>query len=112
MADREQIILELESDISRAEAVDNEWVDCIRVNTLRKAVELLKEQESHLLIEDDFVNADHYGYIPAWTEERNGDQFWKCVTRRSLNCDTKRMRYWSNKPTDEQREAVKWDDEA
>lgn len=46
MADREQIILELESDISRAEAVDNEWVDCIRVNTLKKVIELLKEQEA------------------------------------------------------------------
>ena len=38
-------------------------------------MELLKKQEPHLLTEDDFVNADHYGYIPAWTEERNGDQF-------------------------------------
>lgn len=119
MADIEKVIKGLEqhmkmSCLSRIEQLQPIFCpyfrdgDCI-INMCRDALEVLKEQEAHLITEDDFVNADHYGYIPAWTEERNGDQFWKCITRKSLNSDTKRFKYWSNKPTDEQRKEVKWE---
>lgn len=72
--------------------------------------DLLREQEPHLLTIEDFVRADHYGYLAAWTEEKNGDQFWKIITIRALERDKKRMRYWSSRPTNKQREAVKWDE--
>ena len=75
----------------------------------RDALDLLKKQEPHLLTMEDFVRADHYGYLAAWTEERNGSQFWKLITIRALECDKKRMRYWSSRPTNEQREEMKWD---
>lgn len=73
------------------------------------ALSLLKAQEPRLLTEADFVNADHYGYIPAWAEEKNGDQFWKIVRVASLGLEKKRLRYWTARPTDAQREAVKWE---
>lgn len=77
-------------------------------NLMSDALSLLKAQEPRLLTEADFVNADHYGYMPAWAEEKNGDQFWKIVRVASLGLEKKRLRYWTSRPTDEQREAVKW----
>jgi hypothetical protein len=46
MADRKEVLQELEDEISKAERYDNEWNDCVPVWVLRGAHELLKEQEA------------------------------------------------------------------
>ena len=71
------------------------------------ALELLKEQEPRLVVKDDFENADKYGYLPVYVENRDGDMYWDCITDAALG-DTV-SRFWTAKPTDEQRKAVKWD---
>lgn len=75
---------------------------------------MLKAQEPHILTEADFENADDEGYIPAWCEERNGRQYWECVPRtvleyKEMGMEYEYYRYWSSRPTDEQREAVRWE---
>ena len=73
----------------------------------RDALKLLKEQEPRLVVKEDFVNADRWGYLPVYVEERDGFMYWDCITDASLG-DTV-SRFWTAKPTDEQRKAVKWD---
>lgn len=68
----------------------------------------LKAQEARLVIKDDFANADEYGWLPAWAEEKiGGVVYCECITVDALK--EKGIRYWTRKPTDEQREAVNWE---
>lgn len=68
------------------------------------ALALLKAQEPRLVTIDDFKDADECGYITAWCEASNG-LFAECITVGAL--EEKDFRYWTSKPTDEQRKAVK-----
>ena len=67
-----------------------------------------KAQEPRLVVKEDFENADKYGYLPVYVENKDGDMYWDCITDAALG-DTV-SRFWTAKPTDEQRGAVKWDD--
>ncbi len=75
---------------------------------LKDALALLKEQEPRLITADDFKNADTWGWIPAWCEEKDGSSYWEMITVGALE-ETK-YQYWTARPTDEQRKAVKWDE--
>ena len=69
---------------------------------------LLKEQEAHIVTESDFENADIYGFLPAWCEERYAnDIYCECIKKEALH--EAEIRYWTAKPSNEQRQAVKWD---
>lgn len=70
------------------------------------ALALLKAQEPRLVVEDDFKNADEYGYLPAWCETPD-DLYCECILIGAL--EEEGRRYWTSRPTDEQREAVKWE---
>lgn len=74
----------------------------------KDALSLLKEQEAHIVTETDFENADIYGFLPAWCEERYVEHVYcECITKGALS--EKCTRYWTARPTDEQRKAVKWE---
>ena len=78
---------------------------------LKGVLALLKAQEPRLVTEADFENADEAGYIPAWYEEKDtGEVYCECISIGALE-DAKfgHVRWWTFRPTDEQREAVKWD---
>lgn len=68
---------------------------------------LLKAQEPRLVEPNDFENADDFNWLPAWCEERTGAGYWEMILPDAL--DEKDVRYWTGRPTDEQREAVKWE---
>ena len=71
---------------------------------------LLKAQEPRLVTEADFENADEAGYIPAWYEEKDtGEVYCECISIGALE-DAKfgHVRWWTFRPTEEQREKVKW----
>lgn len=75
--------------------------------------DLLKAQEPRLITKDDFANADGWGNIPAWIELNPSLKIktidsWGIIYPDILN--EKERRAWTQKPTDEQRKAVKWDD--
>lgn len=72
----------------------------------RDALALLKAQEPRLVTESDFNGADEYGYIPVWTEEKDGDMYWECIPKVAITDPDgiEVLRYWTARPTDEQRE--------
>ncbi len=73
---------------------------------LKGVLALLKAQEARPVTEKDFENADAYGYIPAWCETKD-DLYCECIVVGAL--EEEGCRYWTSKPTKEQREAVKWE---
>ena len=82
------------------------------INTAVRAMRLLKAQEPRIVTEADFKNADEAGYIPAWCEEKDTDEVYcECILIGALE-DAKlgHMRWWTSRPTDEQREATPWPD--
>lgn len=66
-------------------------------------------QEPRLVVKEDFVNADRWGYLPVYVEDRDGQMYWDCITDVVLGGTV--SRFWTTKPTDEQRKAVKWNDQ-
>lgn len=76
-------------------------------NTIK---ELLKAQKPRLVTESDFDGADIYGYIPVWTEEKDGDMYWECIPKAAITDPDGIgvLRYWTSRPTDEQSEAIPW----
>ena len=80
------------------------------VDALNFAIESLKVQEPRIVIESDFNDADEYGYIPAWTEEKDGDMYWECIPKAAITDPNSNVvfRHWTSRPTDEQREAIPW----
>lgn len=89
---------------------ENNIVHCTS-QLARDALELLKALETHVITKDDFSRCDDFGYIPAVFEPRDMTCFlnweWHLITINKLK--NKDGRYWSGLPTDEQREAVKWE---
>lgn len=85
-------------------------VSCM-TKMMRDALALLKAQAPRIVTDADFKNADEAGFIPAWCEEKDtGDVYCECISIGALE-DAKfgRVRWWTSRPTDEQREAVKWE---
>lgn len=80
--------------------------DCME-EMMRDALALLNAQVPRLVVKADFENADAYGYLPVWCEMPD-DLYCECIKVDAL--DEEGCRYWTARPTDKQREAVKWDE--
>lgn len=87
---------------------------------MKDALALLKAQEPRLITNADFENkelVDSTGSMPAWIEYRHGkewdeyndgnDDGWSVVYQ--FNFESEFYRCWTSCPTEEQREAVKWE---
>ena len=73
---------------------------------------LLKAQEPRLITEADFENADPYGYLSVWVEDKDDNEIiCDCITKYAITepDEDYHYRYWTSRPTDEQRKAVKWE---
>ena len=80
-------------------------VDGISQQTIRDALELLKEQEPRVLTWDEVKQAE-----VCWVEVRGKEPY---ATLDAADWNPKyygkEIRCWNTKPTKEQREEVKWD---
>ena len=106
-------IEELENDICSHEDCPyyREYNGGKCVSTVAKdALALLKAQEPRLVEPNDFENADDYNWLPAWCEERTGAGYWEMILPDAL--DEKDVRYWTGRPTDEQRAKEPWNGQA
>lgn len=75
-----------------------------------EALSLLKTQEPRLVTKEDFKNADKYGWLPVWSETKD-DLYCECIEIDALDAMKEEgCRYWTSRPTDEQRKAVEWDE--
>lgn len=78
----------------------------------KMALEFLKEQEPRIITEEDFENsaiASDAGEIPCWVESREFDETFPCIILRdNFAEDHTGERYWTSRPTNEQRRAAKW----
>lgn len=112
MTELEKVI----DDLGRVMACGQTMLDCgtespmifkmIR-DAADNAIVFLKAQEPRLVEPNDFENADDFNWLPAWCEERTGAGYWEMILPDAL--DEKDVRYWTGRPTDEQREKVKWE---
>lgn len=89
------------------------WIDgrCYGfTERLYDVLALLKVQEPRLVTELDFDGVDEYGYIPVWTEEKDGDMYWECIPKVAITDPDGIgvLRYWTSRPTNEQREETPW----
>lgn len=133
MADREKVIKGLECLAQKQAASPNPCRDCgyvRRVNfaycvidVAADALELLKEQEPKVLSHDEAIVLPEG--TPVWFEESTdtGQTFLSPMIchgnglygNRFMQIDAKQLywggrRFWTARPTEEQRKAVKWDD--
>lgn len=121
MADREKVIKGLEcclqtDDVTECQIIDcpyHHWRDTCTEWLMKDAIKLLKEQEPRLIDLHDFDNADCWGNIPAWCEYNpsygiKSIDSWLLITIDHLHDKT--ARYWTQRPTEDQRKAVKWDE--
>ena len=106
---RKKVIRGMEHCIRRKPCDGCPYENGCEIRLFEDALDVLKAQEPHILTEADFENADDDGFIPAWCEESGGDQYWECITGHAV-LPNKNYRYWSSRPTDEQRKAVKWNE--
>ena len=76
----------------------------------RDALALLRAQEPHLVTESDFDGADEYGYLPVWTEEKDGDMYCECIPKVAITDPDgiEMLRYWTSCPDQATREATPW----
>ena len=85
---------------------------CANMNGLhRDALALLKAQEPRLVTEADFDGADECGYLPVWVEDKDDSEIiCDCITKRAITAPDEdyHYRYWTSRPTEEQREATPW----
>ncbi len=83
------------------------------------AIALLKEQEPHVITIADYKNnpnVDKDGNLAVWRESRhfNGIAYhedgWVVLNRDRVEgwFNTEVIRFWTSRPTDEQREATPW----
>ena len=109
MMDREKVINGLEQFIADFKPFCGNKADWQRVYD---ALALLKAQEPRLVTEADFENADEYGYLPVWVEDKDDSEIiCDCITKTAITDPDEdyHYRFWTSRPTDEQREAVKWE---
>lgn len=91
------------------------------VNAIDMAIEAVKLQEPIVMTLEYFDNSpnkDSEGYLVAWIEYRRDEEwaeYWEdtcdgwSVIRRDNFCSGESYRFWTSRPTDEQRETVKWE---
>ena len=91
-----------------------EGFECVERLT-KDAIDLLKAQEPRVMVPENFnenPERDEYGNLPCWLESRepfiasgwnrwNEDDF--------IRPQMRNFRPWTSRPTDEQRQAVKWE---
>lgn len=125
MIDRESVIRQLTQHIARADYIETDWMDCVSVPMLRGALALLKEQEPRVLALEEVEDLP-YGHVLIETD-KNGSLRWLDALLFCKNANfsfdfitlegrarllgteyNREWRCWSAKPTDEQREAVPW----
>lgn len=123
MADREKVITHFKDAI---EAFGNNKWCFVRVDVINDALELLKGQEARVMTLEEVKSVD-WDYCYLEEERLPGNEYrmvcgdyaltcitWPCVTSMRIQHGDKgygrKWRCWSAKPTDEQREAVKWDE--
>lgn len=110
MTDREKVIEALEMSYKYSNVDENNTLvpQCVVLHALA----LLKTQEPRLVTEADFENADPYGYLPVWVEDKdNGEIICDCITKHAImepdeDCH---YRYWTSRPTEEQIKAEEWE---
>ena len=72
----------------------------------------LKAQEPRVMTLEDFENnpnVDQYGCLPCWMEYREEPKWDGWAEATVHTCVEYGRRPWTSRPTDEQREAVKWE---
>lgn len=129
--DREKVIKKLESlrDICNAKSNmaigDGKVAWAGYANTADDAIALLKEQEARVMTLEE-VKAFHWDYCYLEEERLTGKEYravcgdyalicitWPCIASMRIQHGDdsygKKWRCWSAKPTDEQRQAVKWE---
>ncbi len=112
MTDREKIISDVIWAFSEWEnnmyCPGEDWSDVHQSRDM--VIALLKAQEPRLVTESDFDGADEYGYLPVWTEEKDGDMYCECIPKVAITDPDgiEVLRYWTSRPTDAQREATPW----
>ena len=126
----------LNEEVKRAEYIDTDYLDCVDVNVLRDALELLKVQDNNDLIItekdlDDYIDS-YDGIARVWIQQKSiypdrnylfatslqkrnhrrpEDKNFYCLEYEyylERNAIGKFWVVWKNKPTDDQRKAVKW----
>ena len=119
---REKVIKGLEHEVERTKVADLEWLDCIEVSLLRDALELLKAQEARVMTLEEvckgLVWLDTYRTSevePVYILEMNkrGEIYYLVfgTGARPMLYDedyNKEYRFWTSRPTDEQREETSW----
>lgn len=86
----------------------------MRMGLIDKAIDLLKGLEPRLVTAEDFNGdkAKEYGWsIPCWKEPKSPTrrEGWTAICYGKWLADKGVARYWTDKPTDAQREAGKWE---
>lgn len=99
----------LECPYAEAEGGTDDW--CIR-GLHRDILALLKEQEARVVTTADFENnpnLDDSYHLNVWEEYRDGTRCgWNTININDVITFTDIHRYWTSRPTDKQRQAVKW----
>ena len=129
MCDRDKAINGLESTMEFLSATKNMFkigfpnivsdVYDKALDSISDALALLKAQEPHIVTIADYVNnpiVDKDGNLAVWRESRhlNGIAYhndgWVILNRNRVEgwFNSEMIRFWTSRPTDEQREAVKW----
>lgn len=86
--------------------------DCVAaVPWLDEAIEALKQRRPRLVRAEDFLdeNGEYIG-IPCWKEPKSPTRRagWAVIVYGKWLADKGVCRYWTGRPTDEQREAEPW----
>jgi len=121
---REKVVGHL-YDCLAASRLENTWV-FVRKDIVGDALALLKEQEARVMTLEE-VKAFGWDYCYLEEERLTGKEYravcgdyaltcitWPCIASMRIQHGDdsygKKWRCWSAKPTDEQRQAVKWDE--
>ena len=125
MTDSKMVVAQLTADMDVAKLTGESLVHITR-ETVMDVLKLLKEQEAKLLTLEE-VKAFDWDYCYLEEERLPGKDYRMVCGDYALTCITwpsiasmriqhgdenygKKWRCWSHRPTDEQREVVKWDE--
>lgn len=100
----------------RGQGNENEYCD---EKIIKDVYALLKTQEPHIVTVADYENnpiVDKDGNLAVWQENRhlNGIAYhndgWVILNRNRVEgwFNSEMIRFWTSRPTDEQREAIPW----
>ena len=128
MVDRENVINKVTAIVADMQEEVDEWkdysdselrggltCDCDwwykTLQTLKDALALLKAQEPRLVTEADFENADPYGYLPVWVEDKDDSEIiCDCITKHAITDPDEdyHYRYWTSRPDEKRRAETPW----